>query len=98
MSMRHIYVISDLHLGGAPATADRPSFQMCPPEARRRLARFIEAIRTSSLAPERAESPRELIINGDLVDFLAEQPFASFTAEPQAAAFFLKEEAEQASG
>ena len=91
MSMRHIYVISDLHLGGAPAAADRPSFQMCPPESRRRLARFIEAVRTSSLAPERAESPRELIINGDLVDFLAEQPFASFTPEPQAAVAKLRQ-------
>ena len=91
MSTRHIYVISDLHLGGSPATADRPSFQMCPPESRRRLARFIEAVRTSSLDPERAESPRELVINGDLVDFLAEQPFASFTIEPQAAVAKLKQ-------
>ena len=28
---RHVYVISDLHLGGVPATADKPGFQICPP-------------------------------------------------------------------
>jgi len=91
MGSRHIYVISDLHLGGAPATSSGLSFQMCPPESRRRLARFIEAVRTSSLDPSLAGSPRELIVNGDLVDFLAERPFASFTADPQDAVAKLRQ-------
>lgn len=91
MSTRHVYVISDLHLGGARATDAGPSFQMCPPEARRRLARFIEAVRTSSVDPSRADAPRELIINGDLVDFLAEEPFESFTVEPHAGAAKLRQ-------
>jgi len=72
MSKRHIYIISDLHLGGVPARqtelGESIGFQMCPSESRRRLARFIDFIRTAH--------PREttqLIINGDFIDFLAEE-------------------------
>src|ERR1700704_4842229 len=85
MSAHHVYVISDLHLGGAPQRGDVPSFQMCPPESRRRLARFIHQIRQPS--PARAERDSvELVINGDLVDFLAEKPFEPFTPSGSAAA------------
>jgi UDP-2,3-diacylglucosamine pyrophosphatase LpxH len=64
------YVISDIHLGGNPALAvvnGTVDFQMCPRESRRRLARFIHSLRVGN-----ARSVR-LIINGDLVDFLAEE-------------------------
>lgn len=91
MDTCHIYVISDLHLGGAPETRDRPSFQMCPPESRRRLARFIAHVGKRSLASAPDSSTVELIINGDFVDFLAEQPFESFTSSPQAAVAKLRE-------
>src|SRR5207245_2695143 len=62
--------ISDIHLGGNPALAvvnGTVDFQMCPSESRRRLARFIHSLRVGH-----ARSVR-LIINGDLVDFLAEE-------------------------
>lgn len=63
---REVYLISDLHLGGAqPATADPNDrgFRICThgPE----LARFVDALA--------AKPPSvELIVNGDMVDFLAE--------------------------
>jgi D-Tyr-tRNAtyr deacylase len=38
----HIFVISDLHLGGEPARGDRPAFQMCTEAGRAQLVRFIE--------------------------------------------------------
>jgi UDP-2,3-diacylglucosamine pyrophosphatase LpxH len=90
MASRHIYIISDLHLGGAPATQTRPDFQMCPPAARRRLARFIHHIRQAH-----QNDTTELVINGDFVDFLAEETiegdttaitarqFEAFTVDPQ---------------
>ena len=36
-----VFIISDLHLGGAPATNGKPSFQMCSASGHRRLAEFI---------------------------------------------------------
>ena len=88
MEKRHIYIISDLHLGGAPPeqTSGGVGFQMCPPEARRRLARFIHYISTAHLSEE-----TELVINGDFVDFLAEedretpQAFSAFAHDAQLA-------------
>lgn len=64
--MRHLYSISDLHLGGAPDTSDVPGSQIC--NAYAELAAFIDWI----ASPE--SSPRgdvELIMNGDFVDFFA---------------------------
>jgi UDP-2,3-diacylglucosamine pyrophosphatase LpxH len=77
-----IFVISDLHLGGAPAGNGKPSFQMCSPEGRGRLAEFIRYV-----ADQKATADREihLIINGDIVDFLAEEQFVAFTASDQLA-------------
>src|SRR5713101_7235472 len=92
----HTYVVSDVHLGGSPAlrfgegTID---FQMCPPQSRRRFARFVHALR--HLHPEGCR----LVINGDLVDFPAEEldglepapaagvrpRFESFTGDPERA-------------
>lgn len=68
MTRKCLYVISDLHLGGAPAAGEDPGFQMCPPEMRDRLARFIDWI----ARPRADGADLELVINGDFVDFLAE--------------------------
>lgn len=95
MKLRHIYIISDIHLGGAPPEktpqGETTGFQMCPPEARSRLARFIHYISKSH-----PQETTELVINGDFVDFLAEEAentgtthsvsvdkqFESFTTNP----------------
>ena len=90
MATRHVYVISDLHLGGAAAEPGRPGFQMCPPHARQRLARFIAYV----AAPERraaSDDSVELVINGDFVDFLAEQPFEAFSSSEWAAVAKLRQ-------
>lgn len=91
MAEKRLYVISDLHLGGSaalrtPSGAD-VCFQMCPPEARRRLARFVE-----SIGAAHPTGDAHLVINGDFVDFLAEERieagageishFEAFTREP----------------
>jgi UDP-2,3-diacylglucosamine pyrophosphatase LpxH len=79
MQPRHIFVISDLHLGGEPSSDRSVGFQMCPPRARRRLARFIDWV-AKAPAPKNENDPiTELVINGDFLDFLAEQPFKPFT-------------------
>lgn len=88
MEKRHLYIISDLHLGGAAPdeTANGIGFQMCPAESRQRLASFIHWV-TRSHQDEIAE----LVINGDFVDFLAEESatsskkkmkFEDFTFDP----------------
>lgn len=70
---RHVHVISDLHLGGAPADASavdegrRRGFRMMTHPAS--LAAFV-----ASLASKPVGRPEiELVINGDFVDFLAEE-------------------------
>jgi hypothetical protein len=58
---------------------------MCPSQARRRLGRFIRYI-TQAHPP----GETQLIINGDFIDFLAEEaipdasvpPFEAFTSNP----------------
>jgi UDP-2,3-diacylglucosamine pyrophosphatase LpxH len=76
----HVYVISDLHLGGAPAADGKPAFQICPPSTQKILADFIRRL------PKPAEGEDcHLVIAGDIVDFLAEEPFESFTADPDRA-------------
>jgi hypothetical protein len=37
-----IYVVSDLHLGGAPGENNGVGFQMCPPRNQQRFVRFIQ--------------------------------------------------------
>jgi UDP-2,3-diacylglucosamine pyrophosphatase LpxH len=86
---RQVYVISDLHLGGEygdPSRRDDRGFRLCTQTST--LTQFVE---TLSLRP--SDGPRtELVINGDFVDFLAEQtseerirgvftPFAATAAE-----------------
>ena len=75
-SKTHIFVISDLHLGGAPASEGKPAFQMCTAEGRRQLARFIE------WAAGRIGGgwDVQLVVAGDIVDFLAEEREGGFQA------------------
>lgn len=67
--IRQVYVISDLHLGGAPGKTgdpkDRGFRMMQQPD---RLADFIDEL----VAKPKSPSAIELVINGDFVDFLAE--------------------------
>jgi UDP-2,3-diacylglucosamine pyrophosphatase LpxH len=81
---RDVYLISDLHLGGAQPSIHDPEdrgFRICTHGAD--VARFITAL---------AEKPDsiELIVNGDTVDFLAEEDesggWSAFSADEQAAA------------
>lgn len=71
-----LYVISDLHLGGAEG------FQMCTPDGRKRLAKFIDWVTTQ---PKADGDEKRLVINGDIVDFLAEEKegggYAAFTQD-----------------
>lgn len=82
---RSVYVISDLHLGGAYPDPSRPGdrgFRICThaPE----VGVFIKALAAKPVSP-----PVELVINGDLVDFLAEgdEPgkWSPFTMDPAVA-------------
>ncbi len=75
--MHHLFVISDLHFGGKPPSADVSGFQICPPDSRRRLARLIHKITRQELGTHSADSI-ELVINGDWIDFLTEEPFRDF--------------------
>ncbi len=58
-----LFVISDLHLGGAAG------FQMCSVAGRVRLARFIDW----TTEQKRGDGKLHLVLNGDIVDFLAEK-------------------------
>lgn len=72
MSRRRIIVVSDLHLGGhSPCMMSRPE----------RLATFVESL-PGRIGP--AES-LELVIAGDFVDFLAIEPHAAWSPDPEAA-------------
>lgn len=71
---RTLYVISDLHLGGAEG------YQMCAAAGQARLAEFIRY-----LTEQRQGAQAHLLLNGDVVDFLAEKEFASFTCDDKAA-------------
>jgi len=81
--MRRVFVVSDLHLGGAPGGPDQPDFQMCAPASRRRLADFF----VWAAGHRSADRDVHIVINGDIVDFLAEEDpkaatgFAAFTAD-----------------
>jgi len=68
---KSLFVISDLHLGGAEG------FQMCSPAGRDRLVAFIDHVGSQ----QRRGHEVQLVINGDIVDFLAEEQFASFTSD-----------------
>lgn len=66
-----LFVISDLHLGG------EPGFQICSQDGQVRLADFIQYV----AAQKTDDQDVHLVLNGDIVDFLAEQEFSSFTGD-----------------
>lgn len=72
-----VIVISDLHLGG------NEKCMMSHPES---LATFLYSL------PQRLgrDEELELVIAGDFVDFLAIQPYASWTPEPAQAIYKLE--------
>jgi len=81
MATEHIYIISDLHLGGRPAlqssSGTTSGFQLCQPRECRRLAQFIHYISGRHVGEH-----TELIINGDFVDFLTEEKISSESPAP----------------
>lgn len=90
MASRAVYVVSDLHLGGAFSQGgeDRGFRMMTRPDV---LARFVSDL----AARARGGEATELVINGDFVDFLAEEhdPPASwrpFLEDPDEAARTLR--------
>lgn len=76
---RAIFVISDLHLGGAEG------FQMCPSAGRERLARFVQWV----CGQKQEGTELQLVLNGDIMDFLAEEDdaggFSSFVVDERQA-------------
>jgi UDP-2,3-diacylglucosamine pyrophosphatase LpxH len=78
--IHHVYIISDLHLGGAPGADGQPGFQICPPQTQLTMAAFLDRLPANP-----ADTDCHLVIAGDIVDFLAEEPFESFTMDPQVA-------------
>jgi UDP-2,3-diacylglucosamine pyrophosphatase LpxH len=84
-----IYVISDLHIGGAYPDGDDPSdrgFRLCT-----HVPELVTFVRTLAAKPACSTPKRQLIINGDFIDFLAEecpgeQRWKPFIDDPHAAA------------
>ena len=70
-----IFVISDLHLGGAAG------FQMCSARGRSRLAALLRWITSQRTVDQNTH----LVLAGDIVDFLAERPWEAFTADNERA-------------
>lgn len=72
-----VYVISDLHLGG------KPGMQMCRARNAKLLASFIEWVHKRHIE---GSTPVHLVLNGDVVDFLAESyedRYEAFTASEE---------------
>lgn len=68
---QRLFVISDLHLGG-----DTTNFQMCSLAGQDRLAEFF---RWTAMQHSR-DCPVHVVLNGDIVDFLAEKDASGFAA------------------
>lgn len=75
-----LYVISDIHLGGEPGNNGSSGFQICPKPSQEILTEFIK-----NLPRPTSDQDVQLILAGDIVDFLAEKEFAAFTADAQKA-------------
>jgi UDP-2,3-diacylglucosamine pyrophosphatase LpxH len=71
-----LLVSSDLHLGGAPATGEKPTFQMCTAPGRAHLVRFLEW----AAGQRDGAQDVHLALAGDIVDFLAEERAGGFCA------------------
>lgn len=70
-----VIVISDLHIGGAPG------FGICSDAGRTLLVDFLATVADEA----RIGRDVHLVVNGDAVDFLAQEPFEVFTADNRAA-------------
>lgn len=68
-----LYVISDLHLGGAAG------FQIF--DQAHELRAFLDSLAKGANAKSAAEKSVALVINGDLVDFLADEKASAFDPE-----------------
>lgn len=77
---RSLFVISDLHLGGAPGPEGATGFQIISQAGRARLADFLAFVTNQRGAGRDVH----LIVAGDIVDFLAEESFAVFTDDRDA--------------
>jgi UDP-2,3-diacylglucosamine pyrophosphatase LpxH len=81
---RRIYVISDLHIGGsyaddqAPRDERKRGFRMMT-----RVKELTAFVRKLAALPD--DPPVELVINGDFIDFLAEERGAGQGVDPDAA-------------
>jgi UDP-2,3-diacylglucosamine pyrophosphatase LpxH len=81
---RRLFIISDLHLGGRPEADGQLGFQIC--KAYRELVEFVDWV-----SGQGGHEDLELVINGDIVDFLAEDdypddaPLTGWTADDAAA-------------
>ncbi|KHD05834.1 hypothetical protein PN36_28070 [Candidatus Thiomargarita nelsonii] len=79
--MKKIFIISDLHLGGRPDERNdsgqitKPGFQIC--HAYPQLTAFIDWINKQA---KDFNGDTEIVINGDIVDFLADDDFDDSTA------------------
>ena len=70
-----LFVISDLHLGGRPHTeSGAMGSQIC--QAYSELTSFIDWVRELAKGPGSVE----LVINGDIVDFLMEDDYSDANA------------------
>lgn len=83
---REIYIVSDLHLGGEPGRDGAPGFQMCPPSTQKQMAAFFGRLPGPS-----QERDVQLVLAGDIVDFLAEKKFSAFTADEKQASAKLEQ-------
>jgi UDP-2,3-diacylglucosamine pyrophosphatase LpxH len=71
-----VLIISDLHLGGEPGPGGAPGFRICTDVGERTLADFLGWAADLAGAGE-----VHLVVNGDVVDFLAEKEFSPFTMD-----------------
>jgi UDP-2,3-diacylglucosamine pyrophosphatase LpxH len=80
--MRRLFVISDLHMGGRPDEYDqsgrivRPGYQIC--NAYEELIGFVDWVAARGRQPRDGGEAEEveLVINGDIVDYLADDDFS----------------------
>ena len=83
--LTEIYVISDLHLGGEAGEHGDPGFQICPQPNQEALTEFILNLEKPTI-----DKDVRVILNGDIVDFLADKQAVAFTSDAQKALYKLR--------
>src|SRR5262249_45469052 len=66
---------------GGASLGPSPGVPMCSPAAQKRLAEFIRWVSRQ----QGQDLDVHLVVNGDIIDFLAEEPFEAFTTDEDAA-------------